>query len=85
MYYLSKLRRGTVKERSLAFWGRTGKVGEGILALRRDGQRIVLVQQSEETYVWSQEEVIKLNRSHCSTQMDGTNVDVIIIDGLLAF
>jgi hypothetical protein len=66
MYYLSKLRRGTVRERSLAFWGRKGKTGEGILGLRRDGQRIVLVHQSEETYVWSQlqEVVIKVNRSH---------------------
>jgi hypothetical protein len=39
-----------------------------------DGQRIVLVHQSEETYVWGEEVVIKVNRSHCSTRMDETNV-----------
>jgi hypothetical protein len=85
MYYLTKLRRGTVREKSLAFWGRTGNIREGILALRRDGQRIVLVHQSEEKYVWSQDDVIKVNRSHSSTRMDDTNVGVMIIDGLLAF
>jgi hypothetical protein len=85
MYYLPSLRRGTVRERSLAFWERRGKAEEGILGLRRDGQRIVLVHQSEETCVLSQEVVIKVNRSHCSTRMDDTNVGVTIIDGLLAF
>jgi hypothetical protein len=85
MYYLLSLRRGTVRERSLASWERRGKTGEGILDLRRDGRRIVLVHQSEETYVWSQEVVIKVKRSHCSTRMDDTNVGVIIIDGFLAF
>jgi hypothetical protein len=74
MYYLSNLRRGIVRERSLAFWGRRGETGEGILGLRRDGQRIVLVHQSEEKCVWSEEVVIKVNRSHCSTRMDETNV-----------
>jgi hypothetical protein len=29
MYYLSMLRRGTVRERCLAFWGRKGKRGAG--------------------------------------------------------
>jgi hypothetical protein len=33
-YYLPSLRRGTVRERSVAFWGRRGKTGEGILGLR---------------------------------------------------
>jgi hypothetical protein len=61
MYYLSKLRRGTVRERPLALWGRRGKA----VGFRRDEQRIVLVYQSEETYVWIQEVVIKVNRSHC--------------------
>jgi hypothetical protein len=85
MYYLPSLRRGTVRERSLAFWGRRGKTGKGILGLRRDGQRNVLVHQSEETYVWSQEDVLEVYRSHCSTRMDDTNVGVVLIDGLLAF
>jgi hypothetical protein len=74
MYYLSKLRRGTVRKISLAFWGRRGETGEGILGLRRDGQRIVRVHQSEKTGVWSEEVVIKVNRSHCSTRMDETDV-----------
>jgi hypothetical protein len=58
---------------------------ERILGLRRDGRRIVLVHQSEETYVWSQEVVIKVKRSHRSTRMDDPNVGVMIIDGLLPF
>jgi hypothetical protein len=62
---------------------------EGILLERPsktgDGQRIVLDHQSEKTYVWSEEVVIKVYRSHCSTRMDDTNVGVTIIDGLLPF
>jgi hypothetical protein len=37
-------------------------------------KKFVLVHQSEETYVWSEEVVINVNRSHCSTRMDETNV-----------
>jgi hypothetical protein len=79
MYNLSILRRGTVRKRSLAFWGRKRETGEGRKefsqrGLRRDGQRIVLDHQSEETYGWSKEVVIKVNRYNCSTRMDETNV-----------
>jgi hypothetical protein len=35
MYYLPSLRRGTVKEKSPAFWGSREKQGEGILGLKR--------------------------------------------------
>jgi hypothetical protein len=91
MYYLSKLRRGTVCEGFLVLWERVGKTGKGILGLRRDEQ-MSIVHQSEDTYIWSQEIILEVYRSHCSSRMDETNVGVIIIDvgviiidGLVAF